>query len=263
MFQMIRRKLHLTPSMAIAFVALVFAVTGASFATGAHGGGAGATLAKSKAKPKAKTGPRGPAGPAGKTGASGPAGPAGPQGATGAKGETGAAGTNGTNGEPGAKGATGAAGAKGETGATGATGPKGEPWPAGGTLPSKATETGAWGAAGMPALIGFLNKEVLFAAISFTIPLTEAPEAHVIGIGETGTGGGTCPTSSDAANPEAEPGNLCIFVSEASNVKTTVSTPPGEAGLEKAGKTGSVLLVVAETAKEGVTVKGTWAVTAK
>ena len=91
MFQALRK--HLTPSTFIAFVALVFAVTGGAFAAGSHGGGSPvqatassgrvgsatplATSAKSKGKSKSKAGPRGPAGPKGATGATGPAGPAG------------------------------------------------------------------------------------------------------------------------------------------------------------------------------------------
>ena len=104
MFQAIRK--HLNPTTVVAFVALVFAMTGGAFAAsgGSGGGGTGSktiasvtrgaggnpisTTAKSKAKPKTKAGPRGPAGPAGKNGATGVTGPAGPAGATGAKGET-------------------------------------------------------------------------------------------------------------------------------------------------------------------------------
>ena len=72
MLSAIRR--HLNPGTLIAFVALIFAVTGGAFAaSGSSGGGTGgkgtarfartttlATTAKSKAKPKAKTGPGGP-----------------------------------------------------------------------------------------------------------------------------------------------------------------------------------------------------------
>ena len=140
MFSRIRNRLHLTPSMAIAFVALVLALTGGAFAATPHGGGgATATAAKSKAKPKAKAGPRGPAGPAGKTGATGATGPAGatgPGGAAGAKGETGGAGVQGVQGE------TGATGPQGPIGDTGVQGPQGEPWTPNNTLPANATEKG-------------------------------------------------------------------------------------------------------------------------
>jgi hypothetical protein len=110
MFQALRK--HVTPATVMAFVALVFAVTGGAFAAGSHGGGSGlgsgskatasttlATAAKSKSKTKA--GARGPAGPAGKTGpagATGPPGPAGPGGAQGSQGPAGAAGAAGAAG---------------------------------------------------------------------------------------------------------------------------------------------------------------------
>ena len=86
MFRALRN--HLTPSTAIAFVALVFAITGGAFAaTGSvnNSGGGGshgtltASVAKKKAKPKPKGGARGPAGPKGAPGATGPAGPRRPQ----------------------------------------------------------------------------------------------------------------------------------------------------------------------------------------
>ena len=120
MVQRVRK--HITPATVLAFVALVFAITGGAFAAtgGSSGGGnagAGAKATASvsqataaKAKAKAKAGPRGPAGPKGATGATGPAGATGAIGAIGATGATGPAG----------------AGTAGATGATGPTGPAGE-----------------------------------------------------------------------------------------------------------------------------------------
>ncbi len=85
---------HLSPATGIAFVALIFAVTGVSFA--ATGGGSSspahatliATVAKSK--PKAKAGPRGPAGPAGKKRGAGRDRPRGASRSNGAGGSAGA-----------------------------------------------------------------------------------------------------------------------------------------------------------------------------
>lgn len=196
---------HLTPSTGIAFIALVFALTGGAFA--ANGGGSpgnttkggssgpsGQTLAlisKAKAKAKGKAGPRGPAG---KNGAPGATGPAGPAGATGPGGPQGPAGTNGT-GTQGEKGETGAAGAsvtnttlapnaaKSPCGAEG-----GAEFTAGSskthacngktgftkTLPKGETETGAWGFATH-------SEGGALATISFNIPLENAPQAfHLI-----------------------------------------------------------------------------------
>jgi hypothetical protein len=102
MFSALRKRLHITPATAIALTALVFAVTGVSFAaTGGgsgNGGGRGTnnhSLTATAAKSKGKTGPRGPKGPAGP------------------------AGKNGTNGTPGAQGPAGPAGAAGAAGGSG------------------------------------------------------------------------------------------------------------------------------------------------
>ena len=248
MLRGIRKQLN--PATAIAIVALVFAMTGGAFAVTGGGGGRGSGGAKgasaslgrgdgaptlageSKAKPKPK-GSRGPAGPAGKTG---PAGPAGAQGSAGPAGPQGPAGTNGTDGTNGTS-VTSAAASASECGKLGGTtftsvsgtgkvcngveGKKGEtgaPWPAGGTLPEKATEKGAWGI----TYLATADKQPGFSAISFTIPLKAEPEAHYIGKEEQG-GGGTEPTSpaikegkcsGNAENPEAAPGNLCVFATD-------------------------------------------------
>ena len=138
MFQKLRKRIHLTPSMFVAFIALVFATTGGAFAmSGAQAGRAPsdtlAIAAKSKGKSKSKPGPRGPAGPKGATGATG---------AAGATGATGPAGANGA----GTPGATGNTGEKGEsiTGKTGPAGPQGKEGNIQATLPSGKTETGSW-----------------------------------------------------------------------------------------------------------------------
>jgi hypothetical protein len=138
---------HLTPSTAIAFLALVFALTGGAFAATGGGGSSHGTLTATTAKKKAPPkGPRGPAGPkgatgatgaAGATGATGPGGPAGPTGATGGNGENGKEGTPGTKGTTGTKGEQGIQGIPGTTGYTD-------------FLPAGKTETGAWSLSGGP-----------------------------------------------------------------------------------------------------------------
>ena len=152
-------------------------------------------------------------------------------GAPGAAGEKGAPGTNGTSGTNGTNGESVASATlkKGEGGCTEggskftASGKEttacngkegsamGQP---GGTLPAGKTETGVWGVSGLPGGIKGL-REWADASISFTIPLA-APlqngHVFVIAAGGKGTGGGTCPTASEAAKPEAETGNLCIFM---------------------------------------------------
>ena len=200
MFQALRK--HITPATVLAFVALVFAITGGAFAATGSGGGAGAkasasvtppaVAAKAKAKPKTKAGPRGPAGPKGATGATGPggaAGPAGPAGAAGAKGENGAAGGPGTAGAPGGPGANGKSVAVAEEKAGGANckgqggasleqeGSGKKVYACNGqtgfteTLPQGRTETGTW-LANLHA-----SGEAYDVPISFNIPLAAGIES--------------------------------------------------------------------------------------
>jgi collagen triple helix repeat protein len=97
-----------TVGVIVAVIALIAALAGTAIAAG----GLTAKQKKEVTKIAKKY--------AGKAGAPGAAGPAGPKGDTGAKGEQGSQGIPGEPGDP------------------------GDPWTAGGTLPSKATETGAY-----------------------------------------------------------------------------------------------------------------------
>jgi hypothetical protein len=225
MYRHIRK--HLTPSTLIAFVALVFALTGGAFAASNHngsgsnptasaGGRAGASnpllATAAKAKAKTKAGPRGPAGPKGAAGATGAAGVTGPAGATGPVGAQGPQGTAGINGTDGAN------------GATGATGATGSPWTAGGTLPAGSTETGTW----MASVRRTSKEEVeqqssgefgsVQATISFPIPLTEEPTPHYIETKEVEEEKLPAGCKGTPVKPEAEPGNLCIFATLPSSI---------------------------------------------
>jgi hypothetical protein len=89
MFSAVRKRLHITPATAIAFLALIFAISGISYAATGAGKGSNKTTAQTAKSKRGPRGPQGPAGPAGKegkegkagaTGATGPAGPAGPAG---------------------------------------------------------------------------------------------------------------------------------------------------------------------------------------
>ena len=69
------RKLRISPSMAVALTALVFAMTGAGYAATHLPGDSHAIVAKKKKKAKpGPPGPQGPQGPQGNTGATGSAG---------------------------------------------------------------------------------------------------------------------------------------------------------------------------------------------
>jgi hypothetical protein len=252
MFHSIRK--HISPTTVVAFMALVFAMTGGAFAASSNGGGSGAkptasvgvnttvaTAAKSKAKPKTKAGPRGPAGPAGKAGANGPAGPAGPAGAAGAKGENGAAGGQGPQGP---------LGPQGPAGPTGATGATGSPWTAGGTLPSGKTETGTWYFA-IPAHNPTSGTSLTFAPISFVIPLEEAPTAHYLKSAEQETP--ECPGTVEA--PKAEPGQLCVY--------TQFELAVPLLGVTSKSFGAFVGALVPGNGEPGGVAVGTWAVTAE
>ncbi len=273
MFQAIRK--HLTPSTFIAFMALVFALTGGAFAASSHTGGSGAkasasathatpvaSAAKAKAAPKGKAGPRGPAGAKGATGATGAPG------ATGPGGPAGATGPGGPQGPPGVTGATGATGAAGPAGAAGKEGKQGVIHP-GETLPSGATETGQWiltgSAAGGFELAGA-------ATLSFPIPLKEPLANTTSKVIHPGEGEHEPNESSYIANhecggtvenPVAAPGFLCIFVAEEENVQgfSVFDASAKEPNGNGAGKTGVGMKGI--TKEAGVlNARGSWAVTA-
>lgn len=153
---------------------------------------------------------------------------AGKKGATGATGAVGPAGSKGDAGAPGAQGAAGTPGAAGAAGKPGEKGKEGSPWTAGGVLPELKTETGTFAyAAALSA-----GRPTALAPISFTIPLA-APlaDGHVhlltgdgteeITFNEaseefeakapTGCGNALNPVGT-AANPQAAPGQLCVYV---------------------------------------------------
>ncbi len=250
MLSALRKRVHLSPATAIAFLALVFAITGGAFAaTGGNGGGSShatfiASAAKSKSKVKAKVGPRGPAGPAGKNGANGAqgsAGPAGPQGAKGENGAPGAPGEKGTNGadgksvqtseftgtkEPSSKPCTGAGGSEFEVEGSGkityaCNGGAGSGGGYPETLPSGKTETGTWSTHAKTYLPEKAAHQETTTSISFPIPLPEPSEhakAAKIEYVNVAYNSKTEPEPTGNANcpgfdpaPEAAKGYLCIY----------------------------------------------------
>jgi Collagen triple helix repeat (20 copies) len=265
----------------ISVIALVFAMLGGAYAASNDSSGQ-----KASASAKAKQGPRGPRG---KPGPAGPAGPAGPVGPAGAKGDTGAAGANGQNGSPGAPGSNGVSvtsnalnvgddecefgGSEFKSsnkttfacnGEEGPEGPKGDPWSVGGTLPANATETGVWGT-------GFGRAEAaatnVYFPISFTVPLSEAPEPILIEATETSKPG--CPGRGPGGNlPKADPGKLCVYVLPFENATFFSSTPFYKYEeflnaweiVEGASNVGTLLQVHCETESNCIAA-GTWAVT--
>jgi hypothetical protein len=127
-------------------------------------------------------------------------------------------------------------------------------------LPSGKTEKGDWVTSGVGAADPELGGEAAVeTAISFPIPLSSAPtEVHIIDpTAQVPTG-----CAGSVASPEAEPGNLCIFVFKTTaGFLTTATGATGEFG--KADATGALLYDAIGKAGEEVFAKGTWAVTAK
>ena len=264
MFSRIRKRL--TFANIVMTLALVFAMSGGAYAAKKYLITSTKQISpkviaqlKGKNGTNGVNGTNGTNGVNGKDGAQGPVGGKGPAGEKGEKGDKGEQGLKGTTGLQGSVGPQGTTGTNGTNGTNGAAG---EPWTPNNTLPSGATEKGAWAASGMPATLpGFPTVEGLWTSISFTIPLVSAPAAHVIAEGAKGTGGGTCPTTSEASKPEAEPGNLCIF--EASSEQNLLAIIPANPAVGLgSGATGSVLFIGANKPAEVMFVKGTWAVMA-
>jgi hypothetical protein len=261
---------------------LVFAMSGAAYAAGKYLITSTKQISPNVLKSlkgssglKGSAGPAGTAGPVGPTGPAGTTGPAGPTGPTGPTGPVGNEGTNGTDGVSVTSKKLDQGNTNCEEGGSEFVASEnkktyacnGSPWTAGGTLPSGKTETGVWAASGMPYNVLEHLVETLVAPISFTIPLSEASKAIVVGAGEMGKGGG-CPTTSEVGKPEAEPGYLCVFVKSVSSATAPddaakVEVESVETGKLEAGKTGATVDVTVKVHEETAQATGTWAVTAK
>lgn len=220
-------------------------------------------------------------------GPAGPQGPAGANGNDGANGQNGADGQNGTNGTDGADGLDGADGnsvilvnespssCPGEEGFTyevEGSGAENEVCSSAGgggglpeTLGSGETETGSWS---LPA--GSAGSTF---AVSFPVPLAaELDESHWKYVPKEGTPPAECENEAHAgsaspANPEADPGYICVYAatgSIGSNLlavrKSTADAFVGGGGASKAG----AILLAGETVTGGGAgyFAGTWAVTA-
>jgi hypothetical protein len=262
MFSAIRRRLRLTPSMVIATVALVFAMSGGAYAAQKY-----LITSTKQISPKVLKSLQGKAGAKGANGAAGPAGPAGSAGAVGAgtagaQGPAGPAGPAGPQGATGPKGETGTAGAKGEKGATGETGFTN-------TLPAGKTETGTWSVYEADEA----DYHEFPYAVSFPIPLAKSVTAVYLNSSETaseaGTDGCKWEQRNADATPEAPAGTLCVFTqndeSENASFGGLITTPGEPEGFGKAGPAGAYLWFTLSGSTEApakLQMSGTWAVTA-
>jgi Collagen triple helix repeat (20 copies) len=159
----------------------------------------------------------------------------------------------------GRQGPAGPAGAQGPQGPAGTPGKTGEPGPPGQqleTLPSGMTLRGNYAVAGVAK--EQFNRAL--AGITFQIPLASAPVSHVIQKGAASTT--ECPGS--AADPEAAPGNLCLYEDFHEHVR------PGSDCADSGGlgttcgtatRFGADIFIESE-GENSFFVEGTWAVTA-
>jgi Collagen triple helix repeat (20 copies) len=252
MFQAIRTRINATSVVAV--LALVLAMTGGAYAAGRY-----LITSTKQISPKVLKALKGSVGANGATGAAGPAGPQGPGGAQGPGGGQGPQGPAGPKGEPGAKGEKGLQGEKGTTGFAE-------------FLPSGKSERGVWSAAGTATAA----NQVFVGTISFPIPLPAGlPSANTNWIGPKEGEGEESQNKTlipahckgTVANPQAVPGNLCVFARTFRNAKEPAVglnefVDPRDFTATTAGPEGTVLDFSSEA--EGLMfADGDWVVTAE
>jgi hypothetical protein len=234
-----------TAGLVVAIVALVVALAGVAIAAevglNKKQKKQVTSIAKSIAKKFAgKTGPTGPQGPAGangtngKDGATGPVGPEGPAGATGPTGKNGVTGV------------TGATGTSGVTGPTGVTGP----YPT--VLAPGGTEKGTWGTSHF-----VFSESAFWVDVSYPIPLAAAPTTVNV-VKKNGTNmytGNKANCDGSATNPEADPGNVCLYIIEETGLIESIT------GVINT-KFGPFVQIIFEEGTVAGKIAGTWAVTA-
>lgn len=180
-----RKKIRVSPAMAVAVIAVVLAMTGSAVAAKQLISGrdirkgtiTADRLSRSARRAlQGRVGPEGPAGPKGDAGAVGAVGPAGPVGPQGERGPQGAQGEQGPQGEQGVAGPRGAPGDKGDTGATGPQGPAGEQGPAGPAgeqgPAGPAGEQGPTGPQGPAGFAALYRDGSPFSAVAMTLEET-------------------------------------------------------------------------------------------
>lgn len=234
-----------TAGLVVSIVALVAALAGGAYAA------AGFTKAQEKQITKIAKKYAGKRGPAGKPGAPGAAGPAGPKGD---KGDAGSNGSNGSNGKDGTS-VTSTPATVGECpfGGTKFTSASGTSKVCNGqtgftdTLPPGKTETGMVSATPKQSLMTY----------SFNIPLADGkkPTLNVIDASEAAIVGNVANCPGTAAKPEADPGNLCLYIQVEQELTTIEAF--GEAFVTEEG-----FIISAGFAGVDGILLGSWAVTA-
>lgn len=164
----------------------------------------------------------------------------------------------GNRGPRGLTGAQGAPGPKGTTGAQGVQGIQGPPGPFPDPLAAGKTVRGTFGDIDTAASGG----EVILAPIAFGFRLATAPVGRYVPVGTTPPA--QCPGT--VTNPQAAPGNLCVYESTGSNLQATRGVCNDElsgcgASFGVANREGAGIVAFAAAAGSAQ-VFGSWAVTA-
>jgi hypothetical protein len=156
-------------------------------------------------------------------------------------------------GNRGAQGLQGPQGPQGDAGAPGAKGDKGDPGSGAGTLASGQTARGEWSAGdGSNPAIGYGST-----SISFPFPLPQPAITHFVPPGGPTTG--DCPGS--VADPQAAPGQFCLYEKNAANVSSlAICRMDTNSCSGTTSKWGATILIGGGTA--ALYAEGTWAVTA-
>jgi hypothetical protein len=252
-----------TAGFIVAIVALVAALGGGAYAAQQGLNGKQKKQVKNIVKQEVKKNP-GPAGPQGAPGLPGAAGAKGDKGDTGSQGPKGEEGPSGANGKSVVIGTAAKPSECKEGGATvqveGTPATKkavcnGEPWTAGGTLPSGETETGVWG-----GTLNFGASEIKSAEqASFTLPLAAPPTVNIIQKDGTANPGNLANCPGSPSNPEATPGNFCVYAITTAEEEEGLGIGGGNLTPLRAFTTGVLFQSNIPTFSA---LGGTWAVTA-
>jgi hypothetical protein len=153
------------------------------------------------------------------------------------------------------KGNRGPQGPQGTQGGQGAQGVQGPPGPITGDLPAGVSLRGNYMDAGNNG--GSTNH----SAVSFGLRLSAAPTVNYITAG--GTPPAVCPGT--LTDPQAAPGNLCVYEAQATNATSFRGVCNAEISgcpANQASREGFAIYALVETAGNPMYVFGSWAVTA-
>jgi hypothetical protein len=156
------------------------------------------------------------------------------------------------------RGPQGPPGRAGAPGPQGPAGPQGTPGQFPSTLPSGATVVGTYDVHGS---LPYVNHYRLHAAISFGYTMPAQLVTNVIA--PNGAPTSACPGTAD--QPQAAPGNLCIYrqdLLENNVADVLLYTPTGGGDYLTSGFTGDMVEVVANWPNYPTEAGGTWAATA-